>query len=157
MQKIKPFLWFDGDAEDAAKLYCSIFPNSKIVSISHYGDAGPGEKNSVMGVTFELDGQEFIGLNGGPQFQFSEAISFFVECKNQEEVDEYWDKLLAGGGQPSQCGWLKDRFGLSWQIVPSALGEMLGDPDREKASRVMEAMMKMVKIEIPELQRAYNG
>jgi predicted 3-demethylubiquinone-9 3-methyltransferase (glyoxalase superfamily) len=156
MPKIKPFLWFDTQAEEAAKFYVSIFKNSKIVKVARYGEAGPGPKGSVMTVVFQLDGQEFIALNGGPHFKFTEAISFVVECKTQEEVDEYWEKLTEGG-QEVQCGWLKDKYGLSWQITPTALGEMLSDPDREKAKRVMEAMLKMKKIEIAELRRAYGG
>jgi predicted 3-demethylubiquinone-9 3-methyltransferase (glyoxalase superfamily) len=156
MPKIKPFLWFDTQAEEAAKFYVSIFKNSKIVKVARYGEAGPGPKGSVMTVVFQLDGQEFIALNGGPHFKFTEAISFVVECKTQEEVDEYWEKLTEGG-QEVQCGWLKDKYGLSWQITPTVLGEMLSDPDREKAKRVMEAMLKMKKIEIAELRRAYGG
>jgi predicted 3-demethylubiquinone-9 3-methyltransferase (glyoxalase superfamily) len=156
MPKIKPFLWFDTQAEEAAKFYVSIFKNSKIVKVARYGEAGPGPKGSVMTVVFQLDGQEFIALNGGPHFKFTEAISFVVECKTQEEVDEYCEKLTEGG-QEVQCGWLKDKYGLSWQITPTALGEMLSDPDREKAKRVMEAMLKMKKIEIAELRRAYGG
>lgn len=156
MPKIKPFLWFDTQAEEAAKFYCSIFKSSKIVNVARYGEAGPGPKGSAMTVAFQLDGQEFIALNGGPHFKFTEAISFTVDCKTQEEVDEYWKKLTEGG-QESQCGWLKDKYGLSWQIVPTALGEMLSDPDRQKAKRAMEAMLKMKKIDIGELKRAYEG
>jgi predicted 3-demethylubiquinone-9 3-methyltransferase (glyoxalase superfamily) len=154
--KITPFLWFDNQAEEAGNFYVSIFPNSKIVKIARYGDAGPGPKGSVMTIVFQLDGQEFIGLNGGPHFKFTEAISFSVDCKTQDEVDHYWEKLTEGG-QEVQCGWLRDKYGLSWQINPSALGEMLADPDRQKAKRVMEAMLKMKKIDIAGLKRAYAG
>jgi predicted 3-demethylubiquinone-9 3-methyltransferase (glyoxalase superfamily) len=156
MPKISPFLWFDTQAEEAAKHYVSIFPNSKVGTISRYNDAGPGPKGSVMTVSFELDGQEIIALNGGPQFKFNEAVSFSVDCKSQEEVDRYWNALREGG-EEGPCGWLKDRFGLSWQINPTILGEMLNDPDRAKAARVMEAMLKMKKIDIPTLKRAYEG
>jgi len=156
MPKITPFLWFDTQALEAANHYVSIFPNSKIVSISHYGEAGPGAKGSVMTVTFELDGQEVIALNGGPHFKFTEAISLSVDCATQDEVDRYWDKL-SEGGEPGPCGWLKDRYGLSWQINPSILGQMLNDPDPAKAARVMAAMLKMKKIEIADLKRAYDS
>jgi predicted 3-demethylubiquinone-9 3-methyltransferase (glyoxalase superfamily) len=156
MQKISPCLWFDGKAEEAARFYTSIFKNSKIGDVMHYAaDAGPGRKGSVLSVTFELDGQEYIALNGGPLFKFTEAVSFFVKCETQEEVDALWGKLLEGGGVPVQCGWLKDKFGLSWQIVPTVLGEMLKDKDPEKARRVMEAMMKMIKLDIKTLKQAY--
>jgi predicted 3-demethylubiquinone-9 3-methyltransferase (glyoxalase superfamily) len=154
MQKIVPFLWFDGKAEEAMKFYVSIFKNSKVVSISRYGEAGPGPKGAVMAVTFQLEGQQFMGLNGGPQFTFSPAISFFVNCETQIEVDELWEKL-SEGGEKSRCGWLKDRYGVSWQIIPTALGEMLNDPDRERASRVMRAMLQMDKIDIDRLKQAY--
>ncbi len=156
MQKITPFLWFDTQAEEAMNFYTSIFKDSKIVSVSRYGDAGPGPKGSVMTGTFQLDGQEFMALNAGPRFKFTEAISFFVRCENQEEVDYFWDKLLEGG-QPSQCGLLKDKFGLSLQIIPNALCEMLGDKDPAKSQRVMQAMLQMSKIDIPTLKRAYEG
>jgi predicted 3-demethylubiquinone-9 3-methyltransferase (glyoxalase superfamily) len=156
MPKISPFLWFDHQAEEAANFYVSVFKNSRVLSISRYGDAGPGPKGSVMTVSFELDGQEFIALNGGPQFKFNEAISFSVDCQTQQEVDEYWSKLTAGGEEVA-CGWLKDKYGLSWQINPSILGKMLDDPDRAKANRVMEAMLKMKKIDIAGLQQAYDG
>ena len=156
IKSISPFLWFNSEAEEAANLYVSLFPNSRITKVSRYGDAGPGPKGTIMSATFELDGQEFIGLNGGPQFQFSEAISFFVECKTQEEVDQYWDKLLAGGGQPSQCGWLKDKFGLAWQVVPEVLMELLTSKDRAQNERVMKAMMQMGKIDMVGLKRAYE-
>jgi predicted 3-demethylubiquinone-9 3-methyltransferase (glyoxalase superfamily) len=155
MQKIKPFLWFDTQAEEAAHFYVSIFKNSKILNISRYGDAGPGPKGSVMTISFELDGQEFIGLNGGPHFKFTEAISFTVMCKTQEEVDDFWKKLTAGG-QEVECGWLKDKYGLCWQITPTILPEMLTDPDPQKAKRVIQAMMTMKKIDIAALQRAYD-
>jgi predicted 3-demethylubiquinone-9 3-methyltransferase (glyoxalase superfamily) len=155
MPKIKPFLWFDNQAEDAAKFYVSIFKNSRIKTVNRYGEAGPGPKGSVMTVVFELDGQEFIALNGGPHFKFNESISFSVECKTQEEVDEYWSKLTQGG-QEVQCGWLKDKYGLSWQVNPTILGEMLSDSDSQKSKRVMEAMLKMKKIEIAGLKQAYE-
>lgn len=156
MPKISPFLWFDHQAEEAANFYVSVFKNSRVLSISRYGDAGPGLKGSVMTVCFELDGQEFIALNGGPQFKFNEAISFSVDCQTQQAVDEYWSKLTVGGEEVA-CGWLKDKYGLSWQINPSILGKMLDDPDRAKANRVMEAMLKMKKIDIAGLQQAYDG
>jgi predicted 3-demethylubiquinone-9 3-methyltransferase (glyoxalase superfamily) len=157
MPKISPFLWFDTQAEEAANLYTSIFPNSKILAIARYGDAGPGPKGSVMTVQFQLDGQEIIALNGGPMYKFTEALSLSVDCKSQEEVDRYWTQLIANGGQEGPCGWLKDKFGLSWQITPSYLGQMLSDSDRKKAARVMEAMMKMKKLDIGALKRAYEG
>ena len=153
MQKITPFLWFDTRAEEAAKFYTSVFPNSRIVTTARYGDAGPGPKGSVMTVVFELDGQRMIALNGGPQFKFTEAISLSVDCKDQKEVDHYWTKLCQGG-QESMCGWLKDRYGLSWQVTPSILGELLSSPDAKKAKRVMEAMLKMKKIDIAALEAA---
>ena len=155
MQKITPFLWFNGQAEEAAKFYVSIFKNSKVGRVSRYGDAGPGPKGSVMSVTFQLEGQEFFALNGGPQYSFTPAISFFVNCETQPEVDELWDKLSAGG-RTDQCGWLQDKFGLSWQIVPIVLGKLLGDKDPQKASRVMQAMLKMTKLDIKGLQQAYD-
>ncbi len=155
MKKITPFLWFDSQAEEAAKFYVSIFKNSKIVSVTRYGEAGPGPKGSVMTVVFQLDGQDFIALNGGPHFKFTEAISFSVDCKSQEEVDDYWEKL-AGGGEEGPCGWLKDKYGLSWQVNPTILGEMLSDPDPQKAKEVMEAMLKMKKIVIEDLMLAYE-
>jgi predicted 3-demethylubiquinone-9 3-methyltransferase (glyoxalase superfamily) len=153
MSKITPCLWFDTEGEDAAQFYTSVFPNSRIVDIARYGSAGPRPEGMVMTVSFELDGQTFVALNGGPDFTFSEAISFQVDCESQEEVDEYWSKLSAGG-EEGPCGWLKDKFGLSWQIVPRVLPELLADPDQEKAQRVMSAMLKMKKIEIDELERA---
>jgi predicted 3-demethylubiquinone-9 3-methyltransferase (glyoxalase superfamily) len=156
MQKITPFLWYDNNAEEAVNHYISIFKNSQITDIARYGDAGPGPKGSVMTIAFQLEGQDFIALNGGPMFKFNEAISLSVDCKTQQEVDELWEKLSAGGEQ-SQCGWLKDKYGLSWQIVPSVLIEMLRDPDPAKSKRVMEAMLQMRKIDIEALRRAYRG
>ena len=153
MQKLTPCLWFDTEGEDAANFYTSIFPSSRIVKTSYYGSAGARPEGSVMTVEFELDGRRFVALNGGPQYTFSEAISFQVDCETQEEVDEYWAKL-SEGGEEGPCGWLKDKFELSWQIVPSALPRLLGDPDREKAQRVMAAMLKMRKIQIDELEAA---
>src|SRR3989454_10936403 len=155
MQKITPFLWFDGKAEEAMNFYTSIFKNSKVVSIMRYGEAGPGPKGSVMSTTFQLNGQEFIALNGGPQFTFSPAISFFVKCQTQDEVDELWEKL-SEGGEKQRCGWLRDKFGVSWQIVPTVLGEMLQDKDPEKSKRVMNAMLQMNKIDIKSLKQAYE-
>jgi predicted 3-demethylubiquinone-9 3-methyltransferase (glyoxalase superfamily) len=153
MQKITPFLWFDGKAEEAVNFYTSIFKNSKVERLSRYGEAGP--KGAVMSVTFELAGQKFMALNGGPQFSFTPAISFFVNCETQEEVDELWEKL-SEGGQKSRCGWLKDKYGVSWQIIPTALGKLMSDPDREKSNRVMKAMLHMDKIDIKRLQQAYQ-
>jgi predicted 3-demethylubiquinone-9 3-methyltransferase (glyoxalase superfamily) len=156
VQKISPFLWFDTEAEEAANLYVSIFKNAKILSVTRYGEAGPGPAGSVMTVDFELDGQHFTALNGGPQFKFNESISFSVDCKSQEEVDDFWEKLSAGG-EEGPCGWLKDRYGLSWQINPTRLGELLSDPDPAKAGRVMQAMLRMTKIDIAALQAAYDA
>jgi predicted 3-demethylubiquinone-9 3-methyltransferase (glyoxalase superfamily) len=156
MQKITPFLWFDNQAEEAANFYVSIYKNSKILSISRYGEAGPGPKGSAMTVVFQLDGEEFIALNGGPLFKFTEAISFVVNCETQQEVDEFWEKL-SKDGEESRCGWLKDKYGLSWQIVPTILGKLMTDPDPQKSKRVMEAMLKMKKIVIDDLKRAYEG
>jgi predicted 3-demethylubiquinone-9 3-methyltransferase (glyoxalase superfamily) len=156
MQKITPFLWFDGNAEEAVHFYASIFKDSKIGTIMRYGDAGPGPKGSVMTVAFELNGQEFIGLNGGPTYKFTPAVSFMVHCETQGEVDEYWDKLSEGGA-PNVCGWLQDKYGLSWQIVPTALLRMLEDKDPAKSNRVMQAMMKMTKLDISVLQAAYDA
>jgi predicted 3-demethylubiquinone-9 3-methyltransferase (glyoxalase superfamily) len=153
MPEITPWLWFDTEGEDAANFYTSVFPNSKIVHVSRYGSAGPRPEGTAMTVSFELDGKRFVALNGGPEFKFSEAISFFVNCKSQDEVDTYWSKL-SEGGEEGQCGWLKDKYGLSWQIIPTALNELLSDPDREKAQRVMKAMLSMKKIEIDALERA---
>jgi predicted 3-demethylubiquinone-9 3-methyltransferase (glyoxalase superfamily) len=159
MQKITPFLWFDTQAEEAANFYTSIFPRSKIGKVARYDEAGAKASGqaagSVMTIEFELDGQRFVGLNGGPHFKFTEAISFVVDCETQEEVDEFWEKLSAGG-EESQCGWLKDKYGVSWQIVPSALVKLLNDPDPAKAARVMQAMLGMKKIHIPTLQQAYD-
>jgi len=153
MQKITPFLWFDTEGEDAARFYTSVFPNSRIVDIQRYGEAGPRDAGTVMTVAFELEGQRFVALNGGPDFTFNEAISFAVECEDQDEVDRYWD-TLTDGGEPGPCGWLKDKFGVSWQIVPKRLTELLADEDREKAQRVMGAMLRMGKIEIAALEEA---
>ena len=155
-QKITTFLWFDANAEEAAKHYVSIFKDSKILGVARYGEAGPGPKGSVMTVNFQLEGQEFIALNGGPQFKFTEAISLLVSCDTQKEVDELWSKLSAGG-EEGPCGWLKDKFGLSWQIVPSALGKMMQDKDPKKSKRVMEAMLQMKKMDIARLEQAYGG
>ncbi len=155
MQKITPFLWFNDNAEEAMNFYVSIFKNSKVGRVSCYGEAGPGPKGTVMSATFQLDGQEFFALNGGPQFKFTEAISFFVNCETQAEVDELWEKL-SEGGRKDTCGWLKDKFGLSWQIIPSVLGQMLGDKDPAKSQRVMQAMLQMTKIDIDGLKRAYE-
>jgi predicted 3-demethylubiquinone-9 3-methyltransferase (glyoxalase superfamily) len=153
IQKITPFLWFDYHAEEAAKFYTSVFPNSKIVKLARYGEGSPGPAGSVMTVEFQLEGQSFVALNGGPHFKFSEAISFVVNCQTQDEIDFYWEKLSAGGGEV-QCGWLKDKFGLSWQIVPTVLPELLADPNREKAQRVMKAMLTMKKLDIAALKQA---
>ena len=157
MQKITPFLWFDTNAEAAAEFYVSIFKNSKILNVSRYGDAGPGPKGSVMVVNFQLAGQEFTALNGGPLFKFSEAFSLVVNCENQPELDEYWSKLTSGGGQESQCGWLKDKFGFSWQIVPTELGTLMGAKDPAKANRVMQALLQMKKLDIAKLRQAAEG
>jgi len=155
MQKITPFLWFDSKAEEAAKFYTSIFKNSKLGQIRPYGEAGPGPKGSVLTVSFEIEGQEFVALNGGPQFTFTPAISFFVNCQTQEEVDGFWEKLSAGG-RTNRCGWLQDKFGISWQIVPAVLGRLLSDSDPAKANRVMKAMLQMEKLDIRGLQEAYE-
>ena len=156
MTKITPFLWFDTQAEEAARFYISIFKNSRIVNMTHYGDAGPGPRGSVMTVDFELDGQPFIALNGGPHFQFTEAISLSVDCKTQREIDEFWSKLSAGGEQ-GQCGWLKDKYGVSWQIIPTVLGKLMGDQNPQKANAAVQAMLKMKKIDIKGLQKAFDG
>ncbi|HSB39945.1 MAG TPA: VOC family protein [Gaiellaceae bacterium] len=153
MPAITPWLWFDTEGEEAARFYTSVFPNSRILHVSRYGSAGPRPEGTVMTVSFELDGQRLAALNGGPDFTFTEAVSFQVACADQDEVDHYWN-ALSEGGEEGPCGWLKDRFGLSWQIVPNALPELLGDPDPEKAQRVMAAMLEMKKIEIAELERA---
>ena len=155
MQKIRPFLWFEDQAEEAMNFYVSIFKDSEILSVSRSGEGGPSSAGTAMSVTFRLGTQEFVAFNAGPQFKFTDAISFFVDCKTQAEVDDLWEKLSAGG-EKSRCGWLKDKFGLSWQIIPTALGEMLGDPDAQKSQRVMEAMLKMDKIDIKTLQQAYD-
>lgn len=157
MSKITPFLWFDNNAEEAVQLYTSIFKNSRILQTSRYGEAGPGPRGSVMTIRFELNGQEFMALNGGPHFKFNEAISFVVNCETQKEVDDYWEKLTGGGGKEVQCGWLKDKYGLSWQIVPAILGQLISDKDPEKAKRVTQAMMKMVKLDIEALKKAHQG
>jgi len=156
MQKIKPFFWFDNNAEEAVKFYTSIFKNSKINTMTRYEEAGPFPKGTVMVASFEIEGQQFMALNGGPMFKFTEAISFLVECANQQEVDELWEKLSAGG-QKSQCGWLKDKFGVSWQIVPSVLGKLMSDKDPQKVARVTQAMLQMSKLDIAALQKAYDG
>lgn len=150
MQKISPFLWFNNQAEEAANFYISVFPNSKMLSTM------PGPKGTVMGCSFELSGQKFMALNGGPEFKFSEAVSFYVDVDTQEEIDGFWSKLTLNGGQESQCGWLKDKYGLSWQIIPKSLTQMLGDPNREKAGRAMQAMLKMKKIIISDLKKAFE-
>jgi predicted 3-demethylubiquinone-9 3-methyltransferase (glyoxalase superfamily) len=155
MQKITPFLWFDHEAEEAMKFYVSIFKNSKILSMTRYGEGGPGPAGELMTGNFQLEGQEFMALNGGPDHKFTEAISFFVDCKTQEEVGDLWNKLTAGG-EEGPCGWLKDKFGVSWQIIPTVLGELLGDPDPAKSQRVMQAMLQMKKIDIRVLQQAYE-
>jgi predicted 3-demethylubiquinone-9 3-methyltransferase (glyoxalase superfamily) len=157
MQKITTYLWFDDNAEEAMKFYVSIFKNSKILNITRYPDAGPGTPGKVMTGTFQLEGQQFHALNGGPQFKFTEAVSLLVDCESQQEVDDLWAKLTASGGEESQCGWLKDKFGLSWQIIPRALFEMIGDKDPKKADRAMQAMLQMKKIDIKALERARDG
>src|SRR5207253_5472581 len=157
MKKINPFLWFDSEAEQAAKFYVGIFKNSKIGKIAHYGENGPLPKGSVMTVEFTLDRADFVALNGGPKFKFTEAISFSVNCETQDEIDYFWEKLSAAGGSTGPCGWLKDKFGLSWQLSPVVLGDMLSDPDIANAERVMNAMMEMDKIDIAELKKAYAG
>ena len=157
MPMIKPCLWFDTQAEEAAKFYVSIFKNSKLGNLSYYGEGAPLPKGTVLTATFYLDGQEFMALNGGPVFKFNEAISFVVTCQTQQEIDDYWKKLIADGGKEVQCGWLKDKYGLSWQIVPAALGEMMKDKDPAKTNRVMSALMQMVKLDIGGLENAYRG
>lgn len=154
--KITPNLWFDDQAEEAANYYVSVFKDSKIVDVTHYGDAGPRPAGMVMTVTFELAGQQFLALNGGPEFTFSEAISLEVSCEDQDEVDYFWNELSSGGGEAGPCGWVKDRFGLSWQVIPEALPELMGDPDPEKAQRVMAAMLQMGKIDVQGLRDAYE-
>lgn len=154
MQKITPFLWFDGQAEEAMNFYVSIFKNSKVLSVTRFPEGGPGPAGTVITAKFQLEGQEFFALNGGPKYQFTEAISLMVDCKTQEEVDELWEKL-SEGGEKSRCGWLKDKYGLSWQVIPSALGELMGDPDPARAGRVMMAMLQMDKIDIETLRQAH--
>src|ERR1700682_2627591 len=156
MQKITPFLWFDGKAEEAMNFYVSIFKNSKVGYVTRYGEVGPGPAGTVMSATFQLDGQDFFALNGGPQFKFTPAVSFFVNCETQQEVDELWEKLSAGG-RKDRCGWLQDKFGLSWQVVPTMLGKLLGDKDPAKAARVMKAMMQMDKLDVARLKQAAAG
>ena len=155
MQKIIPFLWFDHQAEEAMKYYVSIFKNSKVVSVARYGDAGPGPKGTVMMATFQLEGQEFYALNGGPKYRFTPAISLFVSCGTQEEVDRLWEKLTEGG-RADQCGWLQDKYGLSWQIIPMILGKLMSDPDPKKSQAVMKAMLQMAKLDIARLKQAYE-
>lgn len=157
MQKITPFLWFDGKAEEAARFYVSVFPSSRIVQVDRWGEGAPFPKGSVMGVEFELEGLRFSALNGGPMFTFTPAISFFVSCETQAEIDALWDRLLAGGGKPQQCGWLTDRFGVSWQIVPEGLRPLIHDEDPARAARVIQAMMQMVKLDLAALKRAHAG
>jgi len=157
MPTITPFLWFDNQAEEAASFYCSIFPNSKVGKVTRYSEGAPAPAGAVMTVEFSLDGQDFIGLNGGPHFQFTEAVSFTMATKDQAETDRYWDALLAGGGQPSQCGWLKDRFGLSWQVTPEELIKLTADPDPGRAQRATQAMLQMVKIDIAKLRQAADA
>lgn len=156
MQKITPFLWFDNQAEEAVNFYVSIFKDAKVVTMSRYGEAGPGPKGAVMTAVFQLFGQEFIALNGGPQFKFTPALSLVVNCETQEEVDDYWEKLSAGG-RTDRCGWLTDKYGLSWQIVPTVLGKLMASKDPQKSGRAMQAMLQMTKLDIAALQRAYNG
>ena len=157
MQKVTPFLWFDREAEEAATFYTSLFDDSRITSVSRYGEGAPLPRGTAMSVTFELGGREYMALNGGPHFKFTPAISLFVSCETQAEVDRYWDRLCADGGQEGRCGWLTDRFGLSWQIIPTALGQLLGDKDRSRANRAMQAMMQMSKLDIAALKRAAAG
>ena len=156
MQKITPFLWFDNNAEEAVNFYASVFKNARVGRVARYGEAGPGPKGSVMTAQFELAGQQFVALNGGPVYKITPAISFVVNCETQDEVDHYWSKLTAGGKE-IQCGWLQDKFGVSWQIVPTILGQLLSDEDPEKSKRVMQAMLKMIKLDIDQLKRAYEG
>jgi predicted 3-demethylubiquinone-9 3-methyltransferase (glyoxalase superfamily) len=154
MSQISPFLWFDNQAEDAANFYVSLFPNSKITSIARYPEGAPGQPGSVMTIAFELDGQKVTALNGGPVFKLNESFSFVIDCEDQAEVDRYWDALIAGGGQASQCGWLKDRFGLSWQVVPKALHRLMSNPDCAAAQRATQAMLQMVKLDVAQLEAA---
>jgi predicted 3-demethylubiquinone-9 3-methyltransferase (glyoxalase superfamily) len=155
-QRITPFLWFDNQAEEAANFYCSIFENSKVGQVVRYGDSGPGPKGQVMIVTFQLNGQNFTALNGGPRFKFTEAISFVVNCDTQKEIDYFWEKLTADGGAESMCGWLKDKFGLSWQVVPTIIGELMSAKDPEKSNRVMQAVLQMKKLDIQKMKDTYE-
>lgn len=157
MPAITPNLWFDTQAEEAAEFYCSVFPNSRITAVTRYPEGAPGPAGTVMTVAFELDGQPFVGINGGPHFQFDEAVSFEIRCETQDEVDVYWERLTADGGAESQCGWCKDRFGLSWQVVPRGMEEVFSDPDPERAQRAMQAMLGMKKLDLAELRRAADG
>jgi predicted 3-demethylubiquinone-9 3-methyltransferase (glyoxalase superfamily) len=157
MPVITPNLWFDTQAEEAAAFYVGVVPNSRVTAVTHYTDAGPRPAGTVMTVEFELDGQRFVGINGGPQFTFDESVSFMIECEDQAEIDRYWDALLAGGGEEGPCGWLKDRFGLSWQVVPKGMDALFADPDRGRATRAMEAMFTMKKIDVAALERAAAG
>jgi predicted 3-demethylubiquinone-9 3-methyltransferase (glyoxalase superfamily) len=157
MPAITPNLWFDTQSMEAAEFYCSVFPNSKIVNVSHYGEAGPREAGMVLTVDFELDGQRFTAINGGPQFTFDEAVSLLVNCKDQAEIDYYWEKLVEGGGEEGPCGWLKDRYGLSWQVVPEGMDELVSDPNDERSQRAMKVMLGMKKLDIAALQAAYDG
>jgi predicted 3-demethylubiquinone-9 3-methyltransferase (glyoxalase superfamily) len=156
-QKITPFLWFDGNAEEAVNFYLSVFPDTKLGEVSHYGEGMPMPAGTVLVANFTLFGQEFGAINAGPEFKFTEAISFMIDCKDQKEVDYYWDTLTANGGEPSQCGWLKDKYGLSWQVVPSALAELMTNPDPAKAGRVVQALMQMSKIDIATLEAARDS
>jgi predicted 3-demethylubiquinone-9 3-methyltransferase (glyoxalase superfamily) len=156
-QKITPNLWFDNNAEEAAEFYCSVFPNSRILSSSRYTEDSPGETGTVMTVEWEIEGTRFVGINGGPLFEFSEAVSFMITCEDQDEIDYYWEKLRADGGEEGPCGWLKDRYGLSWQVTPKGMDEVFSHPDQERANRAMKAMLQMKKIDIAELRRAADG
>jgi predicted 3-demethylubiquinone-9 3-methyltransferase (glyoxalase superfamily) len=155
--KIVPNLWFDTEAEEAAEFYCSVFPDSRIVSVARYNEAGPREAGMVMVVEFELNGHRFVGINGGPEFKFDEAVSFQINCEDQAEIDYYWDKLTADGGREGQCGWLTDKFGLAWQVTPTGMDELFSDPDPARATRAMEAMLKMQKLDVAALQAAADG
>jgi predicted 3-demethylubiquinone-9 3-methyltransferase (glyoxalase superfamily) len=157
LQKITPNLWFDTEAEQAAEFYCSVFDNSRIVGVAHYTDAGPREAGMVMTVDFELEGQRFTGINGGPDFKFTEAVSFLINCKDQEEIDYFWERLTVDGGEEGPCGWVKDRFGLSWQVVPEGMEELFAHPDKERATRAMAAMLKMRKLDVAALRDAADG
>ena len=156
MPAITPFLWFDTEAEEAAELYCSVFPSSRVLSVSRYGEGGPGPAGQAMTVEFELDGQRFVALNGGPQYTFTEAVSLQIDCADAAEVDHYWERLT-DGGEPGRCGWLKDRYGLSWQVVPRGLAEVLSDPDPQRGARAVQAMMGMSKLDLDALRRAADG